>query len=173
MLFEFHTDLTRIVSPWDFKMTAIALWTQAGTRCNLGRAVIIFCEMRTARIPSYSGQYRTGWSCVENFHHTILTLNLLDTNPLQTWLIKHYVNPSGLSSHLSAPSGTTVSLRPVCLETCVCVCVCVCVHVCGGVRVCLKYQSITISYNMPSLIEWCHTELRRRWNVALYYALGT
>ena len=41
MLCEFYTDLTRIVSPWDFIMTAIALWTQAGTRCNLGGAVSI------------------------------------------------------------------------------------------------------------------------------------
>ena len=40
-LFEFHTDLPQTVSPSDFIMTAIALWTQAGTRCNLDGAVSI------------------------------------------------------------------------------------------------------------------------------------
>ena len=91
MLFEFYPDLTRIVSPWDFVMTAIALWTQAGTRCNLGGAVL-----KISTTPS--------------------SLNLLDTQIQcrRDWSNTIWMNPCGLSSHLSAPSSTTVSLRPVC-----------------------------------------------------------
>ena len=89
ILFEFYTDLTNCIA------------LELHNDCN--------CPLKT------SNPLQPGWSYVKYLHHAILTKFVGQTNPVQTWLVKHYLSESiWFIIPFSAPSSTTVSLRPVC-----------------------------------------------------------